>query len=300
MMLYALTKKVFTISFKCFISVAFFMNNQNWKKFSQSAMWLILTVLILFCSSVELSAQNDTAAVSTEKQEKMLRNLRIREFSNSRFNLWYDDFSGHWAGVDFGFNLLLNPDYSGYSYDFMENDIFKSNSTSINIFQQSIGLQRNKNTIGLVTGLGLQLQSYRLEKSTTIERLENGRIEPQNLTFDQNQKSKLSIVSLTIPLLAEFQIPVKHYKNRIYFSGGFYGGLRIGSHTKIKYRLEGKKEKLKTPGHYSLQDFKYGFMFRAGYRRVNAFATYDLVPLFRQNKGPELTPVTIGITLISL
>ncbi len=72
-------------------------------------------------------------------------------------------------------------------------------------------------------------------------------LEPQNLTFDQKSKSKLSIAFLTIPLLAEFQIPVKHYKDRIYFSGGFYGGLRIESHTKIKYRLEGKKEKLKTP-----------------------------------------------------
>ena len=93
---------------------------------------------------------------------------------------------------------------------------------------------------------------------------------------------------------------MNQYNNRIYVSGGFYGGLRIGSHTKIKYRSEGKKEKLKTPGHYSLQDFKYGMMIRAGYRWINVFATYELVPLFKGEKGPRLTPVTVGITLINL
>jgi hypothetical protein len=220
-------------------------------------------------------------------------------FTNGGFNFWDDDFSGHWAGVDFGFNLFINPDYSGYSSEFLENDIFRSNTTYLNFFQQSIGLQRNRNTVGLVTGMGLQFKSYRLEQNTTIERLENGRIEPQTLYFEQNQKSKLSIVSLMVPLLAEVQFPLNHYKNRLYISGGAFGGIRLDSHTKIKYRVEGKKEKLKTPGHYSLQDFNYGLMVRAGYRWVNVFATYELVPFFKENKGPELTPVTFGITLIS-
>lgn len=282
------------------MSVVFFMNNRNLKKNSRSVLSLFTIIIILIISSSELKAQSDTVAASVLNQEKMLRKIRIRDNGGSRFNLWYDNFSGHWAGVDFGFNLLANPDYSGYSSEFMKNELLRSNLTNINIFQQSIGLQKSRNTIGLVTGLGLQLQSYRLEKNTTIERLENGRIDPSILTFDQNQKSKLSVVSLTVPLLAECQVPVKHYKNRAYVSGGLYGGLRLGSHTKIKYRAEGKKEKLKTPGHYSLHDFKYGFMLRTGYRRVNVFATYDLVPLFREEKGPKLTPVTFGITLISL
>jgi hypothetical protein len=102
-----------------------------------------------------------------------------------------------------------------------------------------------------------------------------------------------------IPLLAEFQIPINHYENRLYFSGGFFGSYRINSHTKIKYRVDRKKEKLKVPDFLSLNDFKYGVMFRAGYRWVNVFACYDLQPLFRKGKGPELTPFTFGFTLVS-
>jgi hypothetical protein len=275
------------------------MPNVMFWKTIRTLIRMMLTVTSVFVFSSFAWGQTDTIVPVNENPEKLLRKIDIRKFTDHGFNFWYDDFSGHWVGVDFGFNYFYKPDYTGYLSEFMKNELLYSNTTYINFIQQSIGLQHNRNTIGLVTGLGLYFQSYRLEKNTTIQRMANGRIEPQTLYFDQNQKSKLSIVSLMVPLLAEFQIPVNHYKNRIYFSGGAYGGLRLSSHTKIKYRVEGKKEKLKTPGHYSLQDFKYGLMVRAGYRWVNVFAACELTPLFKEEKGPKLTPVTFGITLIS-
>ncbi|MCD6354284.1 MAG: outer membrane beta-barrel protein [Prolixibacteraceae bacterium] len=106
------------------------------------------------------------------------------------------------------------------------------------------------------------------------------------------------MVSLTVPLLTELQIPINNYENRLYFSAGFFAGYRLSSHTKIKYRIERKKEKLKVPDRYSLFNFKYGLITRIGYRWINVFATYDLRPLFSDNKGPGLTPFTFGITLI--
>jgi hypothetical protein len=245
------------------------------------------------------SQEPDTIIPVKQNPEKLLRKIDVRKITQNGFNFWYDDFSGHWAGVDFGFNTFVNKDYTGYNFKFMDNDVFLSNSTFINFFQQSIGVQHNRNTIGLVTGLGLHLQSYRLNQSTSIQRGENDVIEPITLYFDQNQKSKLSIISATVPLLAEFQIPLNDYKNRVYISAGIYGSYRINSHTKIKYRIDHKKEKLKVPDHYSLQDFRYGIMLRTGYRRINLFATYDLVPLFKSEKGPELTPFTFGFTVLS-
>ncbi len=260
-----------------------------------------IIILFIFLGSIEkiYAQQTDTIIPIKEDPEKVLKKIDIREITQHGFNFWQDDFTGHWAGVDFGFNSFLNKDYSGYQTEFMNNDVFRSNSTYINLIQQSIGLQHNRNTVGLVTGLGLHLQSYRLDQSTTIIRANNDKIEPEMLYFDQNQKSKLSIVSVLAPLLAEFQIPINHYENRLYLSSGLFASYRINSHTKIKYRVDGKKEKLKVPGHYNLQDFKYGIMLRAGYRRINLFATYELVPLFKENKGPKLTPFTFGFTIVS-
>ncbi|MBT3382813.1 MAG: outer membrane beta-barrel protein [Prolixibacteraceae bacterium] len=260
---------------------------------------ITLFFMFLGFGLISNAQENDTIVPLQQNPEKLLRKIDIRKITNDGFNLWQDKFSGHLAGIDFGFNMFLNPDYSGYNSEFMKNNIFRSNSTYINFIQQSIALQHNRNTIGLVTGLGLHLQSYRLDQNTTIQRLPNDFIEPQILFFDQNQKSKLSVASITIPVLAEFQIPINHYDNRLYFSAGLYISYRVSSHTKIKYRIEGKKEKLKVPDHYSLNDFKYGLMVRSGYHRINFFATYELIPLFMENKGPELTPFTFGITLLS-
>ncbi|NOR74761.1 MAG: outer membrane beta-barrel protein [Draconibacterium sp.] len=200
---------------------------------------VLFVTTILFVSTFHIvSAQvTDTIIPIGENPEKILRKIDVRRIANNGFNFWQDKFSGHWAGVDFGFNTFLHKNYSGYDSEFMNNDISRSNSTYINLIQQSIGLQHNRNTIGLVTGLGVHFQSYRLDQNTTIERIPNNVIVPKELYFDDNQKSKLSVVSLTMPLLAEFQIPINHYENRLYFSGGLYLGYRLSSHTKIKYRI---------------------------------------------------------------
>ena len=257
---------------------------------------LVLVIIIL-----EAKAQPvDSIVPYIKNPEKVLRKIDLRSITQSGFNFWKDKFSGHWSGIHFGFNGFINPDYTGYSSEFMKNDFYKSNSTFVNPIQQSIALQSNKNTLGLVTGLGVQFQSYRLNKNTTLQVDMTGQVLPKPLSkFEDNQKSKLSIVYIILPLLAELQIPVKNYENRFFFSAGMYSGMRINSHTKIKYRADGKKEKLKTPGDYSLNKFKYGIMIRTGYRWANFFATYDLSPLFERDNGPELAPFTVGVTLMS-
>lgn len=274
------------------------MNIELPLKIRNNCVRLFFMLLYLFgLIATSFSQQSDSILIINQDPEKLLKNIRIGRIEDG-FNFWQDNFSGHWAGVDFGFNSFLNKNYSGYNTEFMDNDISRSNSTYINLIQQSIGFQHNRNTLGFVTGLGLHLQSYRLDRNTTIYRLPNNRIEPRTLVFDENQKSKLSIISLCIPLLTEIQIPINHYENRLYFSGGIFLGFRLDSHTKIKYRIDRKKEKLKTPDNYSLNDFKYGIMLRSGYRWINVFATYDLNPLFKENKGPEITPFTFGVTLL--
>ncbi len=259
---------------------------------------LFVTTIMFATTFISVFAQEtDTIVPINENPEKILRKIDIRGITRNGFNFWQDKFAGHWAGIDFGFNTFFNNDYTGYETEFMDNDILRSNSIYVNVIQQSIGFQHNRNTIGLVTGLGVHFQNYRLDPNTTIERISNDIIVPKELDNHDNQKSKLNIFSLTLPVLAEFQIPINNYKNRLYLSTGLFMSYRLGSHTKIKYKTD-KKQKLKAPDHYSLHNFKYGFMFRAGYRWINVFASYEFTPLFKDGKGPELTPFTFGFTLL--
>ena len=249
---------------------------------------------------IDIHAQGvDSSMVIHQKPETLLRRINIQNITQNGFNIWKDKFTGHWAGIDLGLNLFTFTDYSGYDAEFLKSKLLKSSTFIFNPVQQSIGLQRNKNTIGLVTGLGLEWKSYMLNSSTTFEKSESGKIVPRTLVFDDNQKSKFSLFYLTFPVLAEFQIPVNHYKNRAFISMGFLGGVRLTSFTKIIYRVERKREKLKTPGDFSLHNFRSDFSMRLGYRNIQFFGNYDLVPLFKKDLGPRIFPLTIGITVLS-
>lgn len=257
---------------------------------------IFLGMLLIWLSQV-LSAQiPDSIRISDKNPEKLLKNVQFKEIVQDGLNIWQDDFTGHFAGIDFGFNLLNEKDPG-----FPDYDILRSNSLYLNFIQQSIGIQRSRNTIGIVTGMGLHVKSYRLDKNTTLQKESSGQVTLQSLFFDSNQKSKFSMVYATVPLLLEFQIPVNHYANRIYLSAGTFAGYSISSHTKIKYRVDRKREKLKTPGDFSLNDFRFGLMARAGYRQFQFFCNYDLRPMFRKEAGmPDIHPITFGITILSL
>jgi hypothetical protein len=253
-----------------------------------------LLIIILLFNLNSFGQETDSIKPIRNNAEEILKKINL---ISDGFNFWKDKFSGHWAGIDLGFNTFLNPDYTGYDSEFMKNDILRSNSLYLNLFQRSIGLQRNRNNFGLVTGLGIQFQDYRLDDNTTIEKTTDEVIVPKEFYYSEKQKSKLFIFSLTVPVLAEIQIPINNYRNRLYFSSGMYFSYRIGTYTKIKYHSE-QKQTLKVTDNYSLQNFKYGIMARTGYRWINFFAMYELTPFFKENKGPVLTPFTFGVTLL--
>lgn len=217
------------------------------------------------------------------------------------FNFWEQRFKGNWAGVFFSFNGLAKADYSLYpeaEEGFMDPNLWRSNILSINPIQASLSLQRNRNFIGLVTGVGFDFQSYSLNQGVSI-RKGSGRIEPVELEYETNRKSKFASIYLTVPVLLEFQIPVSRFDNRIYFSAGVIGSARLDTHTKVKFREDNKKQKLKETGDYYLRDFRLSGTVRLGYRWINLFATYDLQPLFKDDRGPEMYPYSFGLAFIT-
>lgn len=263
---------------------------------------LILFVLAAIMASLAFSQENDSLVVVKSPSGRLSGLIDIQDLVNEGFNYWEDEFEGHWSGIEFGFNGFLYPDYSMYPLEhrnFLGNDLMRSNVLNLNLIQYSKGIQQTRNNIGLVAGLGLSLHSLRLDNNTTVSIDENRKIYPVLHYFDSNQKSKLSTVYLEVPLLIEFQIPISHNANRLYFSAGITASKRLETHTKVKYRKSGKREKLKSPGAYSIRDYKVAGTIRMGYRWINLFASCDVVPLFEERRGPELYPFSVGFRLIS-
>lgn len=206
-------------------------------------------------------------------------------------------FDGHWGGVELGINGLLTPDHSielGPNADFLDLRYNKSFAWHINLYEQNINLI--KNHVGLVTGLGIGFNNYRFQRSITL--MPN---EPTVEYFVDDKsfiKNRLSASYLHLPVILEFQTHGRAYQ-RFHIGGGAIFGARLGTHTKQVYEVNGKKKKDKVYDDFHLSPFKADLTARIGWGKINLFANYSLVPLFRENKGPEVYPFTVGLSLTS-
>lgn len=211
-----------------------------------------------------------------------------------------DRFKGHWSGFDLGFNnFFSSPFNSGLPPEdaWMDLNGGKSMSVGFNLLQYNIGLQKNNNNLGLVTGLGWLINNYRLDSQHIMRRRENG-ITGFELSERNIDKNKLVTSFITIPLLFEVQLPFKDRNADFFFSVGPYGSFRLGSHTKVVFNDQDGKEKEKWREDLNINPFKYGMMVRTGYKWLKFFATFDLSPMIEKNRGPELYLWSIGLTLV--
>ncbi len=202
-------------------------------------------------------------------------------------------FDGHWDGLDFGANLLLDTDYSMYpeeTPEFLETRPEKSFEVNINLFEYSFGFGQY---VGLVTGLGFNFNDYKFKNRYSFKKDENGVLQPYALTEGDFRKSKLSTVYLTAPLLFEFQIPDNRGEDRLFVSGGVIGGLKLGEHTKYKIGDEKNKDK----GDHGVAPLRWGYTARIGFDDFGIYGTYYNTKLFEDGVGPSATPVTIGVIL---
>ena len=204
-------------------------------------------------------------------------------------------FKGHWKGFEMGLNNLSTEKFSlslPASDNFMNLNTGKSWNVNINFLQYGLGLIGNN--VGIVTGLGLEFNDYRFDHDNTILKNLDGMI-VEGTNGLPMEKSKFATSYLTVPLLLEFQVPAGKRNKRLFLSGGVIGGLKIGSHTKVVYREDGNRQKVKDRGDFNLSPLRYGVTARIGYRALKVFANYYLTPLFEEGAGPELYPFSVGL-----
>jgi hypothetical protein len=123
---------------------------------------------------------------------------------------------------------------------------------------------------------------------------------------------------MTVPLIFEFQTNNKSRVNSFHIGLGVVGGLRIGTHTKVKFESKhasyqlidandpsqisptfvSGQQKMKEHSDFYLNPVKLDATARIGWGWINLFATYSLTPMFRENRAPELYPWSVGITLL--
>lgn len=206
---------------------------------------------------------------------------------------WRD---GHYAGVGLYYNGLVSS---------LGNLKLPADGKFLSLSTKSIGITLNPIDFALptggrtafVTGLGFELNNFRFDNNIGLKR-EEGVTVPDYQYDDMGvrlKKSKLFTAYMNIPILFEVQMG-RH--NDFFINAGVVGGLRIGSHTKVKADSEQLKGKFKDHGNMGLRNFHYGYTFNAGYRWIAISATYYGGSLFRSGQGPDVKQVNIGLSLM--
>lgn len=230
-------------------------------------------------------------------------------------------FNGHWAGVDFGWNGYVNSDFTmdlPAGYEFLGLNDARSLMVNLNPFELNVNIARNK--FGFTTGLGFQLNNYFFTDDYALyegfDSLTAFRIYDEQGTHVTMKRNKLYVSYLTLPLLFEVQTNPKCRVNSFHFTFGVIGGLRLQSYQKeilTSYdrtlylqnengqrvaSFEADKPVNRFHGPFYLNPFKADATVRIGWSYLNLFATYSLTPMYKKDKGPELYPWTVGITLV--
>jgi hypothetical protein len=207
-------------------------------------------------------------------------------------------FNGHWAGFNLGINGYLTPDHKidpPQEYAFLDLRYEKSINVQLNLFEQNFNLISNK--FGLITGLGIEWNNYRFNNSVKLDP-DKDKIAQVEAPSRDYTKSKLNVRYLNVPLILEFQTNPKSDINSFHIGAGIIGGLRIGSHSKNVYE-DNKRQKEKVREDFHLNPLKADATVRIGWGKLSLYGNYSLLALFREDKGPELYPFSLGLTLLS-
>jgi hypothetical protein len=112
------------------------------------------------------------------------------------------------------------------------------------------------------------------------------------------KNNKFTQVYLDIPL--EFRYRLKNNAFKVYLGGKV--GLMLSNHT--KYNGDDYTENYPTGNirikEYKIpnvQKFRYGLTARIGWKWIQVYGYYSLSKLFIKDKGPEMYPISVGLTI---
>jgi hypothetical protein len=208
-----------------------------------------------------------------------------------------EEFKAYWGGVSVGMNSYLNVNNKTEipaGYDFLQLDQGRSIVVNVNPIEKHFSIIRDH--VNLVTGLGLEMNNYRFEKNYKLLPDSSVICAAYDSTLNY-KKNKLVTVFLNVPLLLQFDTKQNKHGKTFHVSFGLIGGVRIDSHTKQAYSEESVDYKPKTHDDFNLSKFRYGFMARIGYGKLDIYATYAMNSMFNNYEGPQLYPISAGITL---
>lgn len=193
-----------------------------------------------------------------------------------------------------------------FSFSLNNTQLIKStNEVNLSVFSRGVNLQMmypiigNNSNVAIAIGFGYAGQNYYLKEYISFN---NDSIWFKSIPDSVDYKKyKLSTNYLTVPFELRFRTnPNKTNRKSFKIYPGFRLGMMVNVHTKYigddMLTHEKIKEKQYDQKHINLID--YGPTLRIGYGKFMVNGYFSLSDLIAKGKGPVLTPVEIGVSVI--
>ena len=206
--------------------------------------------------------------------------------------------SNHYAGIDLGINGLVGSNKSlnlQEDAEYLDLSYGKSISLGINIYEQYFPIFHEK--FGISTGLGFEFNKYSLKRDIVIYTDRDSTYGFEDSTRFIH-KNLLKTEMLNLPIMLETNLG-KDADHSFHLAAGAMFTYRLGSKTKQLFNQNGKEYKVKNRADYNMNPFRVNLVARIGYGKFTMYASYSLTEMFEDNKGAEVYPFTVGISLIS-
>jgi hypothetical protein len=194
------------------------------------------------------------------------------------------------VGVDVFTDIWLYDITPPYMDQFFELRTIQQGATAFMQYNMQIGNQE------LATfAFGLGIRNHNMYSNSVIEDIKADTIKfvsiPSSVEY---RKSKVNLTYLDLPLEIKLR-----WKNGFKLVPGFKVGYLIDS--KQKYKGDRYDEEImvkeKTKTIRQIEDWSYGFTLRIGYKVASLYGYYQISDIFQNEKGPEMSPISIGITI---
>ncbi len=259
--------------------------------FSQSNKVVEDTTKIKIGSKTIVIIKNNEDNNSIETEEK-------QENDKDKTWGWLNKNKSRWTGLYLGFNQLatqLNPiEPFTASMEIWEVNTWKSRVWNLNFLRYSLNIVPNHFLI--TTGLGIEWKNYTFKSNIDIEDNDGKSIPIVNNSLKYTN-NKLHSWYFQIPFLLEFNTSKKSNKG-FYLGAGIVGGIRVKTKMYKKYELNNRTIKTKIYDDFNLNPFQAILTARVGFHMFTLFANYDLIPVFKQEKGDGLKTFSFGLRII--
>ena len=232
--------------------------------------------------------------IITDEETKSQQSAQVVSISGSQRNRIWQGFEIGFTGVSYSENFSTDIPAG---MEFFDPIVGTSINWAINPFELDVRLVGEY--VKFSTGLGYIAKNFSLANNYLLQKDPvSGELlgaQDPNRTLERN---RFRTGYITVPLMLFFNTdenPIRAFTVGI----GVVGGVKIFEAYRLKYHADGQKTRENRNSGFNAEQFSADIRANIGFGGVNFYASYSMIPLFKENLGPQVYPYTIGISFVN-